>query len=292
MPLLRACSGALATALASGNIPYQADLFTVILPGIATYLWTSFDSDLVVLGSTYLSSGQWLSRSRWNVTNTMEVPTLEVSLLTTQAAFSGGPGLLTQLHNGLFDGGTLALDRVFMPTRGDTATYGTIPLFFGDMGAVTIRGPKATIKVRGKNSRLNVNAPRNVYQPGCLHTFCDPGCTLSAASFTNTYNVLGGATRSVLTVVTGPTSAQLIGGTLTMTSGADVGLSRSIVGWDGFSTITLAYPLPSAPLVGDTATIFLACDKRLTTCTNVFNNKINFRGFPFIPPPSTTAPSQ
>lgn len=300
MPLLRTCSGALATALAAGNIPYSADLITIILPGVATYNWTIWPTDLVYLGTTYASGTPaggvpWLSRGRLSVPNTMVVPTLAINILASTASFGGGgaPGLLTQIHNGLLDGGTLSLQRVFMPTDGDTSTYGAILLFFGDIGAVSLKGQSATLNVRGKNSRLAVNAPRNVYQPSCLHTFCDPGCTLNAASFTNSYTILGGSTRSRINVVSGPTSPQLVSGTFTVTSGAALGNApRNIIAWDGFSQITLAYPLSVAPSVGDTATIFLACDKTVPTCSGVFGNLVNIRAFPFIPPPATNAPGQ
>jgi uncharacterized phage protein (TIGR02218 family) len=290
VPLLRPCSGALATALAGGVEFLGTDLFTVTLQTGTVYRWTSWDSDLVVSGHTFTSSGQWLQRGRWQVVNTMQVPTLEVTILTNAASFGGsGLSLRTQLHNGLFDGATLLLQRLYMPTAGDTSTWGTVNLFSGDVGAVQLSGAEAKLKIRGKSSRLSVNAPRNVYQPGCVHTFCDSGCTLNAATFTSSFTVLTATRTSV--ALTGAPSNPMQGGTLTMTSGAATGEVRGVVLSIGF-LIGVSYPFYVTPSPGDTLTLFSACDKTIATCTNVYNNKVNFRGFPFVPPPATAAVGQ
>jgi uncharacterized phage protein (TIGR02218 family) len=305
VPLLRPCSVALATALAGPGPLWEADLFTVTLQSGTVYRWTSWEQDLVVAAHAFTSSGQWLSRGPWAIKNTMEVPTLEVVILAKAASFAGGGLLMTQLHNGLFDGAAVFLQRLFMPSPGDAVSLGTIDIFSGDAGAVTLSGAQATLKVRGKNSRLSENAPRNVYQPGCVHTFCDSGCTLTASSFTIGYTVGAVATRTSILLPAATTYAtpaqSLRGGTLTMINGVAAGQKRAIIDYATFTPpflptqlvgITLAYPLTVAPSPGDVFTTFSGCDKTLLTCANVYNNKVNFRGFPFVPPPATNAPGQ
>lgn len=49
------------------------------------------------------------------------------------------------------------------------------------------------------------------------------------------------------------------------------------------STIQLAIPMPRAIEVGTTYTITRGCNREWQTCKNVFNNLVNFRGFPFVP---------
>lgn len=273
----------------------MADLFTITLQSGTIYRWTNYPKALVSGGNTFISgnnaAGQpWLSRSRWNVVNTMEIGTLEIFIDTTAlVGFAGGPALLAQIQNGLFDGATCFLQRVFMPTAGDTTTWGTIDLFLGDCGAASMIAPRATIKVRGKNSRLSVNTPRNVYQPGCIHTFCDAGCTLSAAAHTFSHVANAGSTRSVVNVTTTVLSLAL-GGTLTMTSGVASGQSRSIIA-KTTSTITLAYPLVAAPAAGDTLTLFDGCNKTQAACA-AYSNTVNLRAFPFMLPPGTLAAGQ
>ncbi|MEE2567323.1 DUF2163 domain-containing protein [Hyphobacterium marinum] len=49
------------------------------------------------------------------------------------------------------------------------------------------------------------------------------------------------------------------------------------------TVIELSQP-PALPVeVGDTATLIAGCDKRLSTCRDVFGNTVNFRGCPFMP---------
>lgn len=49
------------------------------------------------------------------------------------------------------------------------------------------------------------------------------------------------------------------------------------------SLIQLSIPMPRAIPVGTTYTITRGCNREWTTCKNVFNNLVNFRGFPFVP---------
>lgn len=293
MPVLRPCSGALATALASGQRLWSADIFFVNLLNTSTYLWTSWDSDLKVGVLTYTSSVPWLRRSKWNVTNTIQVPELEIIISANNAA----PNLKSESIAGLFDGATVNLSRVFMPTPGDTATLGAIALFAGIVGAVQVSGSDITMKVKGKNNLLDRPAPRNTFQATCLHTFCDSGCTLSRATFTASF-VVGTSpapTRTFIPWTTAPGTPSLYTmGSLTMTSGSTNGQTQSIVKADA-TGITLAYPLSVAPAHLDTFSAFQGCDKTLagagaggTNCT-ANSNVVNFRGFPYVPPSSTAA---
>jgi len=43
--------------------------------------------------------------------------------------------------------------------------------------------------------------------------------------------------------------------------------------------------LPFAPAEGDTFNVAFGCDHTQATCQSKFNNLINFRGFPYVPPP-------
>jgi hypothetical protein len=301
MPVLRPCTGALATALQDGVPLWKADLFSLTLTSGATNRFTDFDSDLTVGGFFFSSVAPFFKTVRWRVVHTMEVPTLELRVLDSNAVYLNGLSLKTLAHQGFLDGASLFLQRVFIPPSLpplDTTTYGTIDIFAGDVGAVDLsEGAVIPIKVRGKNSRLNVPAPKNVYQPGCIHTFCDAGCTLSAGTFTHPYTTFTGSTRSIVTINSVSGSLLLKGGTLVMTSGVSSGQQRSIIdftftGANLLTSVTLAYPLPTAPLAGDTFTLFNGCDKTMNTCNVNYVNLVNFRGFPFIPPPATAAAGQ
>lgn len=285
MPLLRSCSPALATALASGQKLWSADLFYLQFASGSNRRYTSWETDLKIVDFTYISAKPWIRRSRWGVTNTMVVPEMTVTFMAQNDA----PNMKTLAHNGLFDGATMDMSRLFMPTPGDVTTLGTIDIFFGDVGAVDIIGTEITLRVKGRNNRLDVPAPRNLYQTGCLHTFCDPGCTLSAGSFTATYTVgtSPAPSKTFLPWTSAPgTPADYLSGKLTMLTGTSAGQVRTIVGADA-TGLTLAYPLYALPVTGDTFSALKGCAKTAAACTG-YGNLINFRGFPWIPTPDAS----
>jgi uncharacterized phage protein (TIGR02218 family) len=282
---MRTCSGALALVLASGGVKmFMADLFAVMLAdGVTSFYWTSFDQDLVWGGNTYKSQSPWLERTAWNVANTMSVPELSITLNALNDGFNGGADIKAQIVNGLFDGATLQLNRVFMPTPGDTGSLGAVLLFGGEFSDIDVDGISAKIKVKGLTNKLDINVPRNVYQAGCLHTFCDAGCTLLRADYTASYAVGASPTRYFIPWATAPgTPALYNGGTITFTSGVCSGQRRTIQEAD-VTGITLSYPLYQTPLTGDAFTAFVGCDKQKSTCESRSNFQ-HFRAFPVVPP--------
>jgi uncharacterized phage protein (TIGR02218 family) len=46
---------------------------------------------------------------------------------------------------------------------------------------------------------------------------------------------------------------------------------------------SLFLPMGDSIAIGDTGTAVAGCDKSFATCRDVFNNVVNFRGFPSIP---------
>jgi uncharacterized phage protein (TIGR02218 family) len=65
-----------------------------------------------------------------------------------------------------------------------------------------------------------------------------------------------------------------------------MGTKRSLKAYAS-GALQLFSPLPVAPAVGDTFSIFPGCDKTMATCQNKYSNVVHFRGFPFIPTPET-----
>jgi uncharacterized phage protein (TIGR02218 family) len=291
--MLRAASPELIAALASGQRLWAADLFAFTLAdGTTVERWTSWDSDLSYGGHSYSSKAPWLKRSKWGVTNTLQVPSLTVYLAALMDGFAGGAAIITQIENGLFDGATFLLTRVFMPSPGDTATLGGIDIFGGDIGAIDSFETQATIRIKGKSNRLDQGFPRNLYQIGCNHAFCDPGCTLSRGAFTTAYVVGTSPTENFIPWSGSPpgNAANYSQGTLVVTTGAGAGQRRTITAADA-TGLALAYPLYVVPEAGDDFTAFEGCDKSFDSgsgrsCTDRSNTQ-HYRGFEFVPQPST-----
>lgn len=292
MPL-RTCSSPLALVLASGLIGLsRAELFTFTLAdGTTVHRWCAWDSDLVVGGNTFSSRAPWLKRTKWNIVNTMQVPELTLVLLALNDGFNGGADIKTQIRNGLFRKATFLLQDLYMPTPGDTTTLGTMDIFGGVVAGSTIEGATATITIRGLANQLNQFAPKNVYQTGCLHAFCDAGCTLARASFTDSFTIGTSPTAIFIPWASAPGDPTLyIGGEVTITSGAADGQSRDVADADS-SGLTLEYPLYDLPLAGDTFDAFQGCDYTKDSGSgrscNDRSNEQNYFGFPFTPPPTT-----
>jgi uncharacterized phage protein (TIGR02218 family) len=291
--LLRQASPALAAALAGGAPLWGADIFAVTtLAGGPTLTWCAWDRDLTVDGVVYASKAPWLERSSWNVANTLQVPTLTVRLRALDDGFAGGANIKAQIVGGLLDGAGLLFSRVFMTAPGAATALGALPLFGGKIAGVEIVGSTATLSVKGKVNDLDQTVPRNLYQVGCNHAFCDAGCALSRAAFTAAFAV-GAAPTAAFIPWSGAApagAASYQNGTLTFTGGAAAGQSRTIAQATA-AGLLLAYPLYAVPAPGDPFTAFQGCDKTFNSgsgqsCTDR-GNTLNFRGFPFVPPPNS-----
>lgn len=184
-------------------------------------------------------------------------------------------------------GGANAAGTAKLGSPADTSA-GTAIMFAGRIAECDFGRNGVKAKINSHLELLNVNMPRNLYQPGCVHTLYDAGCTLSKATFTFTGTVGAGATASTLPIAgTGQADGYYALGTVKLTSGANAGLSRSVKLWAG-GVATLLSPLPAAPTNGDGVQIAAGCDKQQATCLNKFANLGNFGGEPYVPVPETT----
>lgn len=281
----------------------QADLFAFTLnDGVTTVNLTSFDTDLVVGGVTYLSAKPWLTRGPWAVGNTMTVETLTLTIRAGNDAWRGGASIKQQIVQGLFDGATFLFSRLYMTgIPGALVQQGVVAIFGGEPGAAEIGATTVTLTIKGKVNKLDQNAPRNLAQVGCNHAFCDPGCTLSRTDFTASFTVGANPTATFIPWASAPSSpvpAAYQNGTFTLTNGAGAGETRTIAGADG-TGLSLAYPLPIVPAAGDAFTAFQGCDKTsnasgsVQSCAHHVNNALatidnrqHFRGFEYVPPPN------
>jgi len=302
---MRAVPSGISNLLAA-KVPFaKADLFTITLLNGTIYRWTDLDQTVILLGFgattyTFLAQGPCLQRTTLGVKNTVEVPELVIKLSALDTDFVGGLNIKTQLHNGYFDGASVFLDRTFLalPIGGNPikASLGVIGgntvdptggLFAGRMSQAKITAVGAELTVKGANVLMNQSVPRNSYQVPCLHTFCDAGCTLAAATFTSANTAAAGSTVRIVKWGSVPgTPSNYTFGKLTMTSGAASGQVRTIKSATA-AGIVLQYPLYNTPAPGDTYNVMKGCSKGLNDgsgqdCTTYANTQ-NFRGYPFTP---------
>lgn len=289
---MRSTSVALQAFIASRQPFHQADLFTFSLRSGTTLRLTGADLP-VTCGATWLPASGFnfaLTRKSWRVQNTMDVPEMEIRLTSSGTDYAGGENVKLAIHNGLFDGAWIELDRIFMPAAtgwGDTS-LGIVPVFAGPCGKVQVDGLGATITVHGANIRHQQYMPRNRFLTSCIHALYDAGCgaSRSAHSFAGTVASASVAGIAWAADPTGGLWANLPNGILTVTSGAGEGQTRT-VGSSSATGVGLIYPFYQLPGAGDAFTVTFGCDKTLATCTGRFANQQNYRGFPYVPPAET-----
>lgn len=288
---MRASTLAQRTFFASRAPGLRADLFTLEPADGSAHRWTSADVSITVGGHTYLAQSPNLELVSLTVRNTTEVPTLELKLSALDNDFAGGANIKLAIHQGDFDGARLRYQMLPMPAAGDLSLAPPIPLFDGRIGQIDVSATGATLKVRGDVVIMNQYAPRNIFQSSCQHRFCDPGCTLSEATFT-TFDCAIAAGSTMTTIFWGgnrPADQGLLKfGKATFTTGANAGQRRSITLGNAAGFI-IDYPLWFVPAVGDLVDVFLGCDKLLATCTNTYNNRAHYRGYPSVPDASYAA---
>lgn len=282
---MKTASAALISLLASDQF-VMADLLTLTTVGGTVYRYTSHDRDVTYGGNTFSTDDVRFTRGRTRLVIGVEVDELDLTFYAKSNNLLGGVPFLHAVHNRALDGAEVLLDRAFAPSWSAPIT-GTLIMFGGRCGPFELgRAGGARVKVKSDLELLNVKIPRNVYQPACLHTLYDTGCGLSKAAFAAATTAASGSTKQVLNCGLAQATAYFDQGTVTFTSGANNGVTRNVKSYTP-GVVTLSYPLPATPAIGDGFTAYPGCDKKKATCNDKFANLANFRGFPYVPVPET-----
>jgi uncharacterized phage protein (TIGR02218 family) len=248
-----------------GNQIYLADLITLTTLQSGTLYLTSSDVDITWNGNTYSSKGVTFVRSKIKNSVGVSVDELDISFFGNSATLINGKSFFQAVIAGVFDGATFELDRAAMATFG--TVYGAIKNHFkGIVGAIDIGRTEAKFKIMSNMYLLNIQMPKNVYQPGCINTLYDATCGLPRTAVAGT--VTAGSTQQLINC-SGATSTQATGyfnlGYLTFTSGVNNGISRTINTSNG-PIVNLLNGFPNVPGVGDTFNAYFGCDKQMSTC--------------------------
>ncbi len=281
---MKLASNALISFLNSNQQFYMADLYTLTLNGGFVARYTSWDQDLVYGGNTFKTFR--IERSKIRTVVGVEVDTLDVSVYADQSDLLNGAPWFNAVQRGALDSALLKLERVFMPTPGDTS-LGAVSLFTGRVSDTQVSRTEANLTIKSELELLNTQLPRNLYQAGCLHTLFDNGCQLNKASYAVAGTIVSADTVNLATTLNLATDYFTLG-VVKFTSGVNNGVTRSVRYHSGGGFV-FALPLVTAPAAGDTFIAWPGCDKTKTTCSSKFNNVINFRGFPYVPTPETAA---
>lgn len=287
--MARALPAGLATWLSANNVGHRADTYKVTLADGTIYRWTSWTDNLVISGNTFLAGGSGAApivrRGHYSQNSRLVIDTLDLELLGKGFTI-GGLTLPLKAAQGYFDFARVQVDHLIMPTPGDVTTFGPIASFFeGRVAGVEPAGPNVRLRLKSELVALNVLLPKFLASPACQNAVYDTNCALVKASWTDPGTV-SSATTTTVTTGTAAIIAKAADyynlGVIRFTSGALSGVRRAIADW-ATPTLTLAMPLPSAPLAGVTFDVFPGCDRTKATCNAKFANLIHFRGFPHVP---------
>jgi len=274
------------TARASADVQLIfADVFTFTLRSGLILCYTNADVTFSYSGATYLASSILVDGLKYKASVGLDVDQQQITVAAqaTDMVTTGAP-FLQALRDGTFDGCEIERDRVFFSDRIGGTAIGSVILFKGRLGTVDQIGrTSAKLTVNSDLVLLDIDMPRNIYQPTCLHTLYDTGCTLVKNAYGTSGSVASGSTASVIGW-TGA-SANFQQGSITFTSGVNAGVTANVNSVVSSVSLTLGYPLQSVPSPGDTFTVYYGCDHTPGTCQSKFGNLTNFRGFPYVPPP-------
>jgi uncharacterized phage protein (TIGR02218 family) len=316
---MKPCSAALAAYLAEHDSVAVADLYTVALASGEVLRYSGWTTGLTIPGTafpagslnynsatyTQFAFGPRFGRS--NVTTKIGVaPTeLDIEVIAGSGDLVGTFPFAETVRLGLFDGATVELDRLFLPPTPaglaiDTS-LGAIVWFYGRVAECDVGRSKIMIKVKSLMNLLALQQmPRRLYQSGCTHIFGDAMCGYDRMGGRNAAGAAIGIGLVTVTAQTGSGQAQIVTsfapspstaydeGTISATSGANAGASRTIARLVG-GTVSLLKPWLSPVAVGDGFHLLPGCDHTAATCNGALDNFARYGGFPYIPPPEAAA---
>lgn len=284
---MKSASTDLINFLASKQAYVWANLYTFTLSTGEVHWYSGADIDLAINGFTF-QAAPCIDDKGVAQTVGIGTDTLEITLRADDRTQMGGIPILSFGQQNGFDGAIIVAQRVYFPTWGMTP-IGVVDRFRGRFSEFKDGGrTSGTVIVAGYTELLNTNVPIDVFQGSCLNTLFDAKCTLIRSNYGAAAAISGASTQRLLATNIMASAGTYALGSVVFASGLNSGERRTITAQDASGNLTLVSPLPVAPSIGDTFTLYPGCDLKLGTCTNKFNNRINYRGQDFIPTPETS----
>jgi len=281
-----------------------AELYTFILTNGDEDYFTSLDFDLFHSGHRFKGKSLIIEGLHYKYSPGWNADEQTVRIIAGPTDTLAGGIFIQNVLEGLLDHATLIRQRAFWPQTETVAMmeYTNVPqdvitLYTGEIASIERIGRTAVeLKVESPMAILDIDMPRNTYQPGCQWSLFDQGCGLNRADYLQTGTVGAVFTGDwgfewsggVPIAVGEDTEPYYLLGRLHFTSGANDGLTLS-VRTNTDTGIYYMYPPVNGVEIGDTFEIWPGCAKTLNACGYKFGNTPRFRGFPRVPPIHITA---
>jgi hypothetical protein len=173
-----ACEFTVNPTILGANVPFTGQTVKVAFPYIGvlpeTVLrFTSSDFPITVGGMTFLNNvGFKRDGVHWSAQP--QVDSLKVSMFTDKTVMFGDVTLAQAVMNGAFDDARVLIRRGFLDEGGRLA--GALVHFEGHVASVEVAANNIDLTIKSELERLNIQLPRNLIMPNCVHAFLDEGC--------------------------------------------------------------------------------------------------------------------
>lgn len=283
-PSFEVSPGALAELLNDRRPIGRVDLWTVTLTNGLTFRWASGDRP-VTMGPNMFDLGPGITRSNCKWMTGISVDSMTMSLTDIVGTTINGTPLQAFIAARGFDDAVIKLERAFWDMPAPETIVGAFIWFLGVVDDVDGNRHEASIRIVSMTKTLNQLVPRDLYQSSCRNVVYDPSTCKLVRSAWQVTGAAEGPTNSYRTSFSHSlpqASGYFALGSITMTSGLNSGISRTVRA-HSTTTLTVLQPWPFHVADGDTFQIVPGCDNTVATCTNKFNNRPRFRAEPFIP---------
>ncbi len=281
----------LETLLASGQFVF-ADCFTITLNnGIDKLRYTTAQHSVSVvpvgdpMRVTYRADLVLIEGLRFSVGIGTEVDEQQITLSYAENHTVQGQSFALALRLGWFDGAVITRDRFFAASWG-SPWVGGIPMFAGKISTLDSVGRmRATLKVRSALVLLNLDMPRNVWQPSCKNNLYDLGCGVDPNLHSTTVLM---AVDGTTTVLPWPAAtADYLLGKVYIENFDGVARVRAIKSVQAGVSVTLSYPLDFVPVSGNQFVAYEGCERTQAVCPRfdvVSGDWVDrFRAYPYVP---------
>lgn len=256
--------------------------------------FTALDRNLTFNGEEYESCGSLSPSAAESSTSVGSIQNVEAQGIITS-------DLITEadLYGGKYDDAFVdvwivpwAVDALGVVSQSDEESPRR--LASGWIGTVTHDDNQHKAEVLGGGARLSQQAILETYTPSCRwKIFGGTECTVDIDQFKRDCAVIIATNRAVITADIGAESGssgvddggvQWENGKAIWRTGRNAGEICEVktVDFDSGEVVFWALP-PYLPEAGDEFDLFPGCDRLAATCKDVYNNYLNFGGFPDVP---------
>ena len=229
---MKSASSALVTYLnglrAQTDAPLlMADCFTFTLLSGLILTYTNADVPIALNGYTYLANSVLVDGLHYKCSIGLDVDQQKITIAARPTDTIAGVPFLQALRNGVFDGCEVKRERAFLSSW-TAAPIGSVILFKGRMSTVDQIGrTSAEVTVNSDLTLLDLNMPRNLYSPACLHVLYDSGCGLVKNALRRA-TARSAPARPVSTILWSGAIVCHAQGTILFSSGVNAGVSATV----------------------------------------------------------------